>query len=215
MPPTMTTRPRTPYKPSAWAARPCERRVDGDRVTELWPAANWMARSDKNAFTTDEKTPWYPPALPKYSTRDHLHDRNRERTVFDPANPGKQQYVYVTRRRLPTVQQEEAAQKKNIQALNAHERRQEFEAAEANELLELRSMGIRSTMAAQDSYSMYGRAPPVPAANSRAEELEKRVLRTMEEVPAPTPTGGGGPQTRSMTMRDAKAATLRGGWPTK
>ena len=87
-----------------------ERRVDGDKVTELclWPAPYWNQRADANNFVRDQKN-LQPPALPRNSLRDHLHDRNREQTLYDPANPGLTTYVRVTRRRMPTEAAEQEA----------------------------------------------------------------------------------------------------------
>ena len=53
---------------------PCERRVDGERVTELIPAREWLSRQDANMLRPDERKV-FPPALPRYGSRDHLHDR--------------------------------------------------------------------------------------------------------------------------------------------
>jgi hypothetical protein len=205
---------------------PVERRVDGDRVTELWPARDWQNRKDANQFQHDQRG-IYPPALPRHAPRDHLHDRNREHCLLDPANPGVDQYVRVTRRRMPTVNQETEAMKQNQARLRTWQRREDMEASEANELLELRSMGIRSTMAAGsqallDHCSGFARPKgspdtPHPSAmpNARVAQLEKRVMGSTAERAPPPPGGGTGPTTRSMTMQEAKMATMRGGWPTK
>jgi hypothetical protein len=52
---------------------------------------------------------FYPPALPRHASRDHLHDRNRGLSASDPANPGLQTYVRVTRRRFTGNVQAETA----------------------------------------------------------------------------------------------------------
>ena len=77
---------------------PACRRVDGERITEMIPAREWLSRKDKNPLKIHPRA-IYPPSLPRYASRDHLHDRNRELCVFDPANPGLEAYVHVTRRR--------------------------------------------------------------------------------------------------------------------
>ena len=76
---------------------PCERRVDGDRVTEMVPAGEWLAQAKKNGMILDPDGV-YPPRLPRHQERDHLHDNTRAHAVFDPANPGLTTYVRVTRR---------------------------------------------------------------------------------------------------------------------
>ena len=95
---------------------PCERRLDGDRVTEMIPASEWLSRNDINPLQTTYKA-YYPPALPRHSSRDHLHDRNREFSASDPANPGLQTYVRVTRRRFNGNAQAEAAVRCNSNKL--------------------------------------------------------------------------------------------------
>ena len=64
---------------------PCERRVDGDRITELIPASEWLAQKDANTLLMDQEGV-YPPRLPRHKERDHMHDRNRETSIFDPSN---------------------------------------------------------------------------------------------------------------------------------
>ena len=105
---------------------PNERRVDGDRITELVPAREWLSGRasgnrgpDCNPLVEDPK--WNrPPYLPRPEVllsegatrfrRDHLHDRNRENAVYDKANPGLATYVRVSRRRCdPFVEQQIAA----------------------------------------------------------------------------------------------------------
>ena len=91
----------------AWWVGASERRVDGDRVTELVRAKDWLAAHgdnrgpEVNPLVTPEVGPDMPPALPKYLSRDHLHDRNRINALYDPAQPGMETYVRVTRRRAP------------------------------------------------------------------------------------------------------------------
>lgn len=202
---------------------PCERRVDGDRVTELIPARDWIERPDANPLVTDEKGEKMP-TLPRHSTRDHLHDRNRSQALFDPANPGVTTYVRVTRRRMPTEVEEEQARSRNLSRLRDYEAREAAEAAEANELLELRSMGIRAVITERNKAGPYGKdAVKVPPPNARADFLEKKVLGTDHTIadslikgvkaghgagapaPAPAPATGMNP-----SMRGAKASTQRG-----
>ena len=68
---------------------PCERRIDGDRVTELIPSREWLSGRvagnrgpDVNPLVTHPQG-FYPPALPRHKARDHLHDRNREHALYD------------------------------------------------------------------------------------------------------------------------------------
>ena len=85
------------------------------------------SRTDKNQFYIDPKM-MRGPALPRFSTRDHLHDRHRELCVFDPGNPGLQTFVRVTRRRHPdprveaqmaAVRQDRMLQQQVIEELQA------------------------------------------------------------------------------------------------
>lgn len=64
--------------------QPCERRVDGSRVTEMIPGREWLTGRpagqrgpDVNPLVPDPQN-IFPPGLPYHLTRDHLHDRNRE-----------------------------------------------------------------------------------------------------------------------------------------
>mmetsp|Transcript_8174 Transcript_8174/g.21374 ORF Transcript_8174/g.21374 Transcript_8174/m.21374 type:complete len:237 (-) Transcript_8174:472-1182(-) len=152
---------------------PCERRVDGERVTELVPAHDWMKRSDANQL---KPTKAGPPALPRHAARDHLHDRNRERALYDPASPGVETYVRATRRRLPTEAAEQEARNAHFARQRNLALQQEREAAEANELLELRSMGIRTGFNARKTGQMFGsQAVVVPEANPRTQQLERKL----------------------------------------
>ena len=83
---------------------PCERRVDGDRITEMVQADIWLADPNKNFLVRqpgEEVDPQgYMPGmlkLPRNNYRDHLHDVRREHGIYDPANPGLTSYVRVTR----------------------------------------------------------------------------------------------------------------------
>lgn len=155
-PAVMYTVPRSivPPPPSAgaWNVGPCERRVDGDRVTEYVLANDWLSGTHKGErgsslnpmVVTSEK----PPVLPQYMSRDHLHDRNREFVgEFDPARPGLQTYVRVTRRRAPPEIEAQLARER-LERAAIDEQMRELELAERNELLELRSMGVRTAIEA-------------------------------------------------------------------
>ena len=205
---------------------PCERRVDGDRVTMMVPADDWLNRSDANQLKVDAKARMAP-SLPRHATRDHLHDRNRHRTVIDPASPGTQQYVRVTRRRYPNADLEEAALRQTEARILEAKRREALAADEANELMELRSMGIKASMAANaNPWSAVGRGR-VPPNNPRADSLEKSVFGTVdtvaERLTKKTTAGyqAGGPSgTPGRTPAAASASVptrgpLRGGWPVK
>lgn len=134
---------------------PCERRVDGDRITEMVQADIWLADPNKNFLIREEE--WeknpnvYLPGmqkLPRNNYRDHLHDVRREHGVYDPANPGLTSYVRVTRRlnRTDPVAEDmllKARQAARAEALKIEQRERD----EANELLELKSLGIRTAMA--------------------------------------------------------------------
>ena len=86
---------------TAWAIGAAERRCDGGRVTELVKAKDWLAMHGEsrgpevNPLEPSIKGDM-PPALPTYLSRDHLHDRNRQNALFDPAQPGLETYVRVT-----------------------------------------------------------------------------------------------------------------------
>lgn len=152
---------------------PCERRVDGERVTEMLAADEWLSRPEANKL---KEVADGPPQLPRYAPRDHLHDRNREMARFDPANAGMQTYVRATRRRLPSPESEQ----KQREALYARQRdlalQQQREAEEANELMELRSMGIRTMFDARKTGQMYGnQAVVVPPDNPRVTALNKKL----------------------------------------
>ena len=61
-----------------------ERFVDGDRVTELVPAVEWLQRDDANSLVLQKGGP---PRLPRHSARDHLSDRNRKHALFNGSRP--------------------------------------------------------------------------------------------------------------------------------
>jgi len=185
-----------------------------------------LSREDKNPLKADERNK-YPPHLPRYASRDHLHDRNRELCLFDPADPGAQAYVRVTRRRNPDARAEAALQQLRKHRLLQQSAMEQREAASANELLELRSQGIRSLLAARsrgwDRSAPAGAPAPAPASSAersraaRVDELEQQLRRmratyqytaySNPPAPAPAPvrpqTADGRPQ----------RPPLRGGWP--
>jgi len=125
---------------------PCERRVDGDRVTEMVPAEEWLAQKDANKIVFDPEG-YLPPRLPRHKERDHMHDRNRENAVFDPANPGLTQYVRVTRRVHTDRTEEERLQAARLKAREHDLAWETKDQKEKNEILELRSLGLRTAMA--------------------------------------------------------------------
>ena len=126
---------------------PCERRVDGDRVTEMVPAGEWLTQAKKNGIILDPDC-IYPPRLPRHSERDHLHENTREHAVFDPANPGLTTYVRVTRRINTDHSEEDKLQQARRDATKRDLAWEAKDQAEKNEILELRSLGLRSAMKA-------------------------------------------------------------------
>jgi len=148
-----------------------ERRTDGDRTTEMVTASDWIQRPDANRLVKEHEDKYHrgPPKLPRHSARDHLSDRNREHVLFDPARPDMHTQVNVTRRthnegcsyrqRVNALAKDQEADKMRMIGKKQAAQRAASDAAEANELLELRSMGIRGQMARAD-----GRAPPAPPA---------------------------------------------------
>ena len=203
----MTTRP---------AHTPCERRVDGDRVTELIPAREWLARQDKNPLKVNERG-FFPPSLPRYQSRDHLHDRNRELTVFDPANPGLQTYVRVTRRRLPDRGAEAALHEKRKDRLIDQCVIERQEAIDANEMLELRSSSIRNLLAARSRGWR-----PTPSESATAAVDAKRREARMNELKQRLAYMRSTYEYKGYSAQDAAPAPqrprsakppLRGGWP--
>jgi hypothetical protein len=187
---------------------PNERRIDGDRITELVPAREWLSGRapgnrgpDTNPLIEDPR--WeHPPHLPRPEVllsaganrfrRDHLHDRNREHAVYDRANPGLATYVRVTRRRCdPFVEQQIAQVRANVR--DGELEKEKIETRLSNELLEVRSQSLRKAMADKsrlNSRVMAGtwNKPPstAPAASrdplgKRSEELEAR-LRVLQRM---------------------------------
>jgi len=135
---------------------PNERRCDGDRITELIPAAEWLADETKNTllrYSEEAETLPGREFLPRTAYRDHLHDNCRATAVFDPANPGITTYVRVTRRLAK--EGADGDQAREDQLLRARRENREAtmqkemkEAQEAREILELKSLGIRTAMRA-------------------------------------------------------------------
>jgi len=171
-----------------WAVGASERRVDGDRVTELVKAKDWLANHNTrgpsvNPLVPSEQKDSMPPALPMYLSRDHMHDRNRENSLYDPAQPGLETYVRVTRRRAPP--ETEAFLAKECEARMQRWQREEAQkTSEAFELLELRSMGVRTALEANKKANQQvaagewkkGQAAAPPSANEiRAQELHSKL----------------------------------------
>lgn len=202
---------------------PCERRVDGERVTELIPAREWLSRQDANMLRPDERKV-FPPALPRYGSRDHLHDRNRELCVFDPASPGLVSYVRVTRRRNPDPRAEAnlIAQRKDRLLQQAVV--EDIEKDRANELLELRSQNLRKLIQARSrgwdrGADVAARAPPdaeqVKRDNRIGEiETQMRRIRAMYEYKGYSRANAPPPATApAPASARPKRPALRGGWP--
>lgn len=190
-PAVMYTMPKqyVPPPPSAgaWNVGPCERRVDGGRVTEYVVANDWLSGTAKgqrdsslNPLVTSDNAM---PKLPMYMSRDHLHDRNREFVgEFDPARPGLQTYVRVTRRRAPPEIEAQLARER-LERAALDEELAAKEVAERNELLELRSMGVRTAIEANKEANWRiqtgewrpgQQQPPPTAADQRADALHKK-----------------------------------------
>lgn len=164
-----------------------ERYVDGDRATEILPASEWLSRADANPLVQRSDAP---PKLPRHSARDHLSDRNRVHALFDPAQPQLTTVVRVTRRqtmdgcsaderRDALIKDQQAAKMREVLKRQQAER-VAAEAAEANELLELYSMGIRGVLAGTEAHSQPGdkgkpRSPVVTRSQTAAERDEPRV----------------------------------------
>jgi hypothetical protein len=140
-----------------------ERRVDGDRSTEVMPAVEWLSRADANPLVQRKDAP---PMLPRHSARDHLSDVYKHSVLFDPAQPQIQTVVRVTRRqtadgcsaeelRSALVKDQQAAKMREVLKRQQAEKKA-VEASEANELLELYSMGIRGVLSGTEAYSQPG-----------------------------------------------------------
>jgi len=177
---------------------PCERRVDGDRLTVMMPAREWLAGRTRAKGNLADVNPLVdhphnlqPPALPRGLRRDHLHDRNREHALYDLANPGLPTYVRVTRRRGDTATELAMAdiRQKHRFAEIARERQ---EAADATTLMQLRSASLREAMKRREQNNSYialppGQRPafpPEPPADPRVAQIERK-LQVMERA---TPT---------------------------
>jgi hypothetical protein len=219
---------------------PSERRIDGDRVTEMVPAREWLRGRSAHKGNLDDVNPLvahnqnhYPPSLPRGMARDHLHDRNREHSLYNKANPALPTYVRVTRRRGDD-QHEAALSNTRMQARRAEIAKEQVEAIDANHLLQMRSAGIRAAMArrtaeeARRAIPSYARPPPPPPPkdNPRVSELEKR-LQVYETLTKVSPlyidtTAQAGHNTANLKpapalserSAHARRSTMRGGtWP--
>lgn len=190
--------PENPYAPrfeheygesAAWDVGSCERRVDGDRVTEYVKASDWlyMRGAGERGPDVNPLAPHprgnFPPALPMYAARDHMHDRNRETALHDPARPGLETYVRVTRRRgPPEVEAALHEQKMERQAVSRVREKEHFQ--DSNELLALRSMLIQEALVKNEEANMKVRSgmwkpkvesPPPDPMQQRANELNKKL----------------------------------------
>jgi len=132
---------------------PCERRTDGDRITELIPVTEWLNDKTANQLIRRPGDAEILPnmlQLPRTKYRDHMHDRNREHSAIDTANPGITTYVRVSRRVSQekgesTVEEEKLLRRRK--ELRDEALQQELKLQiEKNEILELRSLGIRTAM---------------------------------------------------------------------
>ena len=149
---------------------PCERRCDGDRIIELVPAAEWLADDTKNMLLRNSDNADMLPGrqfLPRTAYRDHLHDNARATSVFDNANPGITTYVRVSRRLAKEGAMGDQAREDQLLQIRAEIREQTRlkelrEAQEAREVLELRSLGIRTAMRKCEWPSRHHPSLPAP-----------------------------------------------------
>ena len=152
------------------------------------PAREWLAgiknqqqREDINPLVEDPRN-IYPPSLPHGLARDHLHDRNREHALYDKANPGLATYVRLTRRRGDD-EAEETLNRTRLKKRQAEIALERQEMALGNELLQMRSNGIRRAMRTVDQANAMAalglRPGNVPPNNPRVDEIE-RALRVHE-----------------------------------
>ena len=160
-----------------------ERYVDGDRSTEVVPAVEWLSRADANPLVQRKDAP---PMLPRHSARDHLSDVYKHSVLFDPAQPQIQTVVRVTRRqtadgcsaeelRSALVKDQQAAKMREVLKRQQAEKKA-VEASEANELLELYSMGIRGVLSGTEAYSQpgdKGKLRPVTRSQTAADRDEQ------------------------------------------
>ena len=202
---------------------PAARRIDGERITEMIPTREWLSRKDKNNLSANAKG-LFPPSLPRYASRDHLHDRNRELCVFDPANPGLQTYVHVTRRRNPDPVMEAKLNEDRMERLSLQFELEKVEAVAANELLELRSQNIRALLA-QRSRGWSAPPPkdsrPASVVGSRAYKQERatRLEQQLKDFRDSYSYKGysrphlGAAPAAAAAAAPARKVPLRGGWP--
>lgn len=203
-----------------------ERRVDGDRITEMIPAREWLTRGkDMNPLQKSQGMgSFYPPALPRHASRDHLHDRNREMCVFDSANPGLEAYVRVTRRRINDPKAEMELTRTRKSRVREHFAAEQEEARNANELLELRSQNLRHLIAARSrgwNRPAGESGSPMAANQPRINALEKRLneYRSKYTYTGYSQANEAAPQAAARVIRSSPTKTasgnvvLRGGWP--
>ena len=235
--PGPTTYPRKQYPHMPTAAEELrhlsvtnERRVDGDRTTEVLPAGEWLMREDANRFEmTGVDGRSVSPKLPRHSQRDHLSDRNRKHALFDPAHPEITTTVRVTRRQTlegNSAQQRRDALAKDRQAEKGREimlrqqaERTAREAAEANELLELYSMGIRGMLGRAESGDPAASAASggsgLAASNAAGRSPIQTRSKTAHFAPTAPPAAGGersmapsAPATRSASRASSDASSV-------
>ena len=176
----------------------------------------------------------YPPALPRYLSRDHLHDRNRINALYDPAQPGWETCVRVTRRRAPPETEAFLARERE-ERVRKWQRQEAVKTSEAHELLELRSMGVRAAIAASETANERGPATvkkdkerkplsPPDARELRAGELHKKLgidrvqLVTsplfIDDTPQPAyPDPPASPAPAPVGASPPRQPTMRGAWP--
>ena len=170
-----------------------ERRTDGDRHCGLVPAKEWLARPDHN-----DLRPWPrqggPPQLPRHSQRDHLSDNHRNHALFDTARPDLPARVRVTQRtglddpslqgRRRAMAQERVQQEERRRFIESAAQKERLEAAEANELLELRSLGIRAVLAKAEATG-FKSAYYTPDASNKGGYAGSSSMRAKAPTPPP------------------------------
>lgn len=198
---------------------PACRRVDGERITEMIPAREWLSRKDKNPLKIHPRA-IYPPSLPRYASRDHLHDRNRELCVFDPANPGLEAYVHVTRRRQPDPYLEDKIHNDRKERIKIQHELDKADAVARNELLELRSQNIRALLIErsrgwQNPAPKDTRPATVPGSQAYKQARAQRLEQQLKDFRSTyTYTGYSKPiAPPAAAAAQTRKIPLRGGWP--
>jgi hypothetical protein len=155
-----------------------ERRTDGDRSTRLVNTKEWLERPDHNALRPAPRAGGPGSVLPRHSARDHLSESSRRSAMYDPARrelPGR---VRVTQRssfddcssagRRRGIATDRAEQRQREWQLAAAAEAEALAAAEANELLELRSLGIRAVLAKSEEVGFVASPPVTRSKTARA-----------------------------------------------